>query len=353
MMAGMGLCAVTKLKTGLVYGLSKHMRQAYDQTEYLATFSDELLAKSRRIDLLIDHTGTVGSYREELLRGLLQQILPRQYETSTGFIEGCARQIDILVWDCQSYAPLFREQHIVVVPRAAVRAAIEVKTTLDTSTLDEAMHILWDAFRREPAAPPVFKGIFAYELGYKSDLAVAKRMRTFYSRMEPDGIIDHMHPYAHAGITAVCVPKHLLIRERYRQNNSDSDTFPQPYLARIASQWTGDTKTPVFLGLLLVHLDLPSTAKKTIAAIFNPILSTMDSVDLCDIYPKGWRPCLAGPGLAFTLQPPGARIYMERVQQFFMGDLQADHIAVGLSNDRDSQLKTAIIGTAKASEKDG
>lgn len=331
MMACMGVAEVKELKTGLVFFLSAHMRDHYDRVDYLATFSDELLIKSRRIDNLIRHTGTVGSYREQLLRSLLKQILPRQYEASTGFIEGCPRQIDILVWDSGSYSPLFREQDVVVVPRAAVRAAIEVKTTLDTAALDEAMQILWDTFRQFPSVVPVFKGIFAYEAHYKSDLAVAERMKSFYAAFEPDGIIEHTHGYLYAGTTAVCVPHRILVRERYRVDECDVSAFPQPLLCGISSSWPGDTKMPVFLGLLLAHLDLSARPKAAVHSLFDPLLAKLENLDLIKIYSENWRPHTAPSTLSRTLQPHGSQLHLKQVQEFLRGDRPAERISENLS----------------------
>lgn len=95
---------------GFWYGLSELMREAFARRDYLATFSKELLAKSRRIDHLIRHTGTVGSYREELLRGTIRQLLPTRFQASTGFIENSPRQLDIIVWDAANYAPSYRRK---------------------------------------------------------------------------------------------------------------------------------------------------------------------------------------------------------------------------------------------------
>ncbi|MGQ7937686.1 DUF6602 domain-containing protein [Paraburkholderia sp. D1E] len=131
MFVSMGTGTASKDAGGLWFSASDIVKHGFARKDYLSSFSDELLAKSRRIDNLINHTGTVGSYREELIRALLRQVLPTRYQVSTGFIENSPRQLDVIVWDAKRYAPLFREQDVVVVPEPAVRAIIEVKTTLN------------------------------------------------------------------------------------------------------------------------------------------------------------------------------------------------------------------------------
>ncbi|MER8918269.1 hypothetical protein NKI32_31395 [Mesorhizobium sp. M0761] len=331
MMIAEGSGGATINKGGVVlYSLSSMVSEHFSRIDYLATFAEELLIKSRRVDLLIQHTGTVGSYREEMLRALLRQIVPRRYEVSTGFIEYCPRQLDILVWDAAEFVPLFREGDVVVVPRAAVRGVIEVKTTLNTNALDEAMEILWDTFRTSQTAVPVFKGIFAYEADYASDAAVADRMRHFYRSTDPDKIREREHWYMYAGVNMVCVPRKLFVRETYKIPEDES-LFPQPVLSGVVSNWPGDTKTAFFLGGLLSHLDLSSMAKSDAIRLFNPLLNTMDLNDLGPIYENPWRPRSGLPGMEALFDPDGARTYVQRVQDFRQGKIGKDDITNGLS----------------------
>jgi hypothetical protein len=169
MMVSMGSGSVDVNGDKIWYRLHQFVHEFYDRRDYLSSLSEELLAQSRKVDFLIRHSGTVGNFREELFRGFLRKILPGKFEVSTGFIEDCARQLDVIVWDSLNYAPLFREGEVVVVPRDSVRAVIEVKTKLDTNALDEALGILFEATARHPQVVPMFQGIFAFEEGYKSD----------------------------------------------------------------------------------------------------------------------------------------------------------------------------------------
>jgi hypothetical protein len=322
------------LKSGIWLTLPDFVRRSFDRKDYLAGFSDELLVKSSRIDLLIRHTGTVGSYREELLRNLLRQILPKRYEASTGFISGCARQIDIIIWDAEEYLPLFRDRDVVVVPRAAVRGVIEVKTKLETKTLDESMSILFDVFRNQQNIAPIFKGVFAYESEYASEKTIAARMQEIYLSKEPDNIIEHAHSYLFEGVTAVCVPNKSFVFQQYIINREAPQSFPYPALFTIASEWPGDVKMAAFLSQMLDHLELAKGAKESAAELFRPISRELKGVHLLDIFGQNWTPTSAVSQLAKTLEPEGARNYVLRVEQFFDGILGAAEIAVDLRKER-------------------
>lgn len=330
MYASMGDAEIWKDAGGLWYGASKLIEESFSRRDYLSTFSDELLAKSRRIDHLIQHTGTVGTYREELFRSTLRQLLPTRYQASTGFIENSPRQLDIIVWDSARYAALFREQEVVVVPREAVRAIIEVKTTLDTSTLDDALEILYDVLRVEQPVVPIFKGIFAFHQGYKSDRSIADRIQEFHRGKQADGIIGREHRYLFQGVTAVCVPVFNFVFQAYWVESDKPQRFPRPWLVGLQSAWPGDLKTAAFLSQLLDHLDIDADAKRIQRRMFQPIVSELTAEPLVDLFGADWRLAMAFSQLGQTLTPDGAREYVNRVTRFFAGDIEPREIFIGL-----------------------
>lgn len=318
MMAAMDVLLIEAQGGGFRVGFTRSLEDRYRRREYLSTFTSELLAKSRRIDLLVGHSGTVGSYREELLRGLLKRLLPRRYEATTGFIEGCPRQLDIIVWDVENYAPLFREQNFVVVPLASVRAVIEVKTTLTRNSLRAGLRILWDTFRDRPTVLPVFKGVFAFEAGLGSSVQVANAMRGFYRSTEKTGV-PHQHGYYWAGINGVCVPEKYLVRERYRPGGTGG--YPQPMLVGVANPIGGDAYSAMFLGVLLSHLEIASAAKVQNHATFRPGLRGLEEEDLGAIY-VDWKPAPASAEHAAILDQAAARTYVDQVHDFRAGRIE-------------------------------
>lgn len=119
--------------------------------EYQATYGNELRAKVARLDGLVgrSHWLSVGTYKENLVRSLLTNKLPRKYEVGTGFVLAQAKnrriiskQIDLLIWDSHSRAPFFRNGEFVILAPEALAAAIEIKSTLDSGKLKESLENL-------------------------------------------------------------------------------------------------------------------------------------------------------------------------------------------------------------------
>lgn len=330
MYASMGYAKVTEDADGLWYGLSRLLEDGFNRRDFLATFSDELLAKSRRIDHLIGHTGTVGSYREDLLRTTIQQLLPARFQASTGFIENSPRQLNIIIWDAGNYGPLFRERDVVVVPREAVRGIIEVKAALDTGALDDALEILYDVTRVDPPTLPVFKGIFAFHQGYKSDSAIADRIKEFYNSMQADGVISRQHAYFFQGVSAVCVPQFSFLMERYNVDGDKPNSFPKPELISIQCEWPGDMRTAAFLLQILNHLDLEPEAKRALRRTFQPVTAELRIEKLVDLFDPNWKPTRAPAQISKVLEASGAREYVSRVYNFFAGNLGPGEVAAGL-----------------------
>ncbi|MGB7374453.1 DUF6602 domain-containing protein [Pontixanthobacter sp.] len=330
MMGTMGVLSITADGNGFRVMFSASLEESHKRRDYLATFTNELMARSRRIDLLVGHAGTVGSYREELLLGLLHQLLPRRYEATTGFIEGCPRQLDIIIWDTENYTPLFREQNFVVVPLASVRAVVEVKTTLSNGALRKGMEILWDTFRNRPTILPIFKGIFAFEEGLKGSDKVASVMRSFYGSTDGTGLIPHEHAYYWSGINAVCVPGHCLVRERY--SCAAADKFPQPILTGVDDPIGDDAYSALFLGVLLSHLDIDLGAKLQNNKTFEPVLQVLEEQDHGPIYAE-WSPGTALSELSATLNSAGANAYVRQVHEFRAGRRFGDQVGEGLAKD--------------------
>ncbi|MET4236583.1 hypothetical protein ABIA85_009899 [Bradyrhizobium sp. LA6.10] len=329
MFTSMGLATIYSDLGGLWYAASDQMQEGFARRRYLSSYSDELLAKSRRIDYLIRHTGTVGTYREDLLRNTIRQLLPTRYQANTGFIENSPRQLDIIVWDASRFAPLFRDGEVVVVPLEAVRGVIEVKTTLDTNALDAGLEILHDVFRRDPSAVPIFKGIFAFHRGYDLNRSIAERISLFYNGKQEDGL-DRTHGYFYEGITAVCVPIHNFVLESYGMAIKEPEAFPRPLLVELASSSDGDMTTAAFLDKLLCYLDVDRVAKTVRGRMFMPIETHLDENPLVDVFGKGWCPRVAASRLGRSLTLEGAIEYVTRVEKFLVGEFDATEIPNGM-----------------------
>lgn len=163
--------------------------------EFYSADAEELRIKYRQIEHLIGlshHSSSEGSYCEVLLKEFLRRTLPRRVSVDSGFIRRvsdadwsqnsstlptdsaiASPQLDIIVHDTHSYAPLFRSEDFVVVLPEAVNAVIEVKKCLDRSKLTDALTNiatttqLLRKWRHEPYR--VFTCIFGFSLGKDLD----------------------------------------------------------------------------------------------------------------------------------------------------------------------------------------
>jgi hypothetical protein len=72
-----------------------------------------------------------------------------------------------------------------------------------------------------------------------------------------------------------------MVRERYEfPASGDDDAFPQPVLTSAAGDGPSDSQTPLFLALLLTHLDLAAAAKRQTSALFSPVVQQLENVPL-------------------------------------------------------------------------
>ncbi len=126
----------------------------------------ELAAKLDRISTFVTHGPSIGSYHEEVLKGVLSAMLPSRFQLRTGFIygqdKGTSQQGDILIVDENNPdAYYFREGNFVIANPNAVASVIEVKTKLDKKAFVEAITGL-NSFRQVANShfPATF--VFAY-----------------------------------------------------------------------------------------------------------------------------------------------------------------------------------------------
>jgi|ERR1051325_3554966 hypothetical protein len=112
-----------------------------------------LIQRFRQIEHLIGlqhHSPSEGSFCEHLFREFLRSVLPKRYSVDTGFIRSkwfafesrglvASEQLDIIIHDTTDYSPIFRSGEFVVVLPSAVVAVVEVKKTLDSESLRDAL----------------------------------------------------------------------------------------------------------------------------------------------------------------------------------------------------------------------
>lgn len=238
--------------------LSPQRRDRERDRVFAGSFAFELQALSQRIRSLISHTGSVGTYRENLLQTLLRKSLPERYHVATGFIHGCNRQLDILIYDRIDYAPLFREGDLVVVPRESVRAVIEVKTDLTAAAIRQSLSLLSEVAYFDDLSPPFFKGVFGFESSITPQ-QIYSSVEKFYAEDLPDNFDEIedpedwpapiSEPFRH--VSSVCVLGHA-----YAQVNFLRDEKLQyiPTLMHASSVSGLAAQAAYFLHHLLAYL---------------------------------------------------------------------------------------------------
>ncbi len=110
-----------------------------DFKKFYESLNKELMAVKDRVRSLIGdaHWGKDGEYKEAILKNILSKFLPKNYSMGTGFVinknKKITKQIDIIIYD-NSSPILFSEGGFVIVLANTVKAIIEVKSSIKTTT---------------------------------------------------------------------------------------------------------------------------------------------------------------------------------------------------------------------------
>ena len=108
----------------------------------------EDIAKKLKIDFdgitkQIVHNGVKGSAREDLLKDYLKKLLPEKYTISSGIIidnnQSQSKQQDFIIHDAFNCPSFFKTDSNTILPIESVYATIEIKSTLDYSTLEQSV----------------------------------------------------------------------------------------------------------------------------------------------------------------------------------------------------------------------
>lgn len=88
--------------------------------EFFRLKTEELLNEILQVKIFIKkHNPTIGILTEEILRKFLSTYLPKGVAVEQGFIidetGNMSKQIDIIIYDNQFFAPLYRVNDIVIV----------------------------------------------------------------------------------------------------------------------------------------------------------------------------------------------------------------------------------------------
>lgn len=284
-----GLVDGVEAKSGLRLKLSALVKDVIGEQSYSLSLSEEFRSLQDRLEMLIGHAPTLGSYRETLLRSFISRHLPDKYHVASGFLLGKfyspKRQLDIIIYDRSNYAPFFREGDLVVLPIHAVRAIIEVKTTLDAKALDGSIQLLDDTVRREITPFPIFKGVYAFKGGMTAR-SIAKHISSYYNGADetPAGRIPRTLGSRFQAIDAVTICSKACVL-------TEPANVGAARMFSCSKMGDGDPFTTAFLASLISFLDIPIGYKRGLIEGIRGSLPEWQ--DLGPIHDQSWK--VSGP----------------------------------------------------------
>ncbi len=105
-----------------------------------------LQGESLKAGCYVTHGPSLGVLREKMVSSFVRHETPDRFRVATGFIHNhthkqTSRQCDILIYDSNIVAPLYRWEDFVVVQASQARAVIEVKSNLEEANFKQFLDI--------------------------------------------------------------------------------------------------------------------------------------------------------------------------------------------------------------------
>lgn len=167
--------------------------------QYYESLSAEMMAVKNRVRELLGskHWLTDGEHKETVLRQAIRRIAPRNMAVGRGFIASPAytsTQIDVLVYD-ERYPVHYQDGDLFIIPPAACRAVIEVKSNLQSaadfrSHVDKQVEIL-SGLRATGVSKEVFCGLLYFDSQVKDTAALGSHLAQA-SGGDPSLTVNHV-----------------------------------------------------------------------------------------------------------------------------------------------------------------
>lgn len=124
--------------------------------ELMESVASKMQADFDGITSQFQHKSTKGTAREKIVHHFLAEYLPESIELGTGEIVDTfgnrSSQTDLIIFDRLRCPKIFQTEDLRIYPVEGVLAAIEVKTKLDKSTLEESVLNIQNAKKLQKAA---------------------------------------------------------------------------------------------------------------------------------------------------------------------------------------------------------
>jgi hypothetical protein len=142
--------------------------------EFYDSLKSELLARNAALKALTKHSKLKGDYTEALVRDVLRRLVPQKYKVGHGIVYNAqtgdnSGECDVIIYDVSEAAPLFESQDLVIVDAKHVRIVMQVKSTLDSSAMKDAIENMREVKK-------VRRDILGWVFGFKNNVM----LRTLY-----------------------------------------------------------------------------------------------------------------------------------------------------------------------------
>lgn len=139
--------------------------------------SKKLQAELNWFEKLVPHAPSVGSFYEDVLRTLIEELMPSRLKVGTGFVfdalkRKTSKQLDILVYDDTYAAPLYKNGNFVVINPEITISIAEIKKCLLLSDVRKLISSSANAnygYSRGSIYGVQFINVFAYSSRTKTD----------------------------------------------------------------------------------------------------------------------------------------------------------------------------------------
>ena len=105
-----------------------------------------LQGESLKASCYVTHGASLGTLREKMVSNFVRHETPERFRVGTGLVRShdrnvTSRQCDLLIYESDSVAPLYRWDDFVIVHDTAARAVIEVKSEMDQRNFDKLLDV--------------------------------------------------------------------------------------------------------------------------------------------------------------------------------------------------------------------